>query len=403
MKGTLAVRLLTVMTVALTVSMVAYPEPAFKAAVEGLRIWWEIVFPALLPFFVAAEILMGLGVVHGMGVLLEPLMRPLFNVPGAGSFAMAMGLASGYPLGAVLAGKLRRQQLVNKHEAERLMSFTNTADPLFMSGAVAVGMFGEAGVAGVLMIAHYLASVAVGLLMRFHAPQAPVSPLQTLRRGPLLARALAELHAAREQDGRPFGQLMGEAVTRSVQTLLLIGGFIIMFAAIIRILTLTGVVSLLAYGFTALLGVLGLNSSLSPALCSGLFEITLGTNLAARAPALLRDRLIAASVIIAWSGLSVHAQVASVNHDTDINMRPYVTARLLHGIIAGLFTGLFLGPLQALTHLWSVPALAAPAHPTWGAVLALSAQRCLGAIVLLPCLGLLVSLPRLHLNKGRRP
>ena len=39
-----------------------------------------------------------MGVVHFLGVLLEPLMRPLFNVPGVGAFALSMGLAAGYPM-----------------------------------------------------------------------------------------------------------------------------------------------------------------------------------------------------------------------------------------------------------------------------------------------------------------
>ena len=94
----------------------------------------------LLPFFVFSHVLIGLGVVHFLGVLLEPIMRPLFNVPGTGSFVLAMGLASGFPLGAVLTNKLRQDRLCSKVEAERLLSFTNTADPLFMFGAVAVGM-----------------------------------------------------------------------------------------------------------------------------------------------------------------------------------------------------------------------------------------------------------------------
>jgi hypothetical protein len=85
------------LAVLLTISMIIYPKEAFEAAVNGLAIWWNIVFPALLPFFVFSQVLIGLGVVHFLGVLLEPIMRPLFNVPGTGSFVLAMGLASGFP------------------------------------------------------------------------------------------------------------------------------------------------------------------------------------------------------------------------------------------------------------------------------------------------------------------
>ncbi len=104
----------------------------------------------------------GLGVVHFMGVLLEPFMRPLFNVPGAGSFVLAMGLASGYPIGAVLTAKLRKQNLCTQTEAERLVSFTNTADPLFMIGAVGVGMFGLVEAGNIITVTHYIAALLTG-------------------------------------------------------------------------------------------------------------------------------------------------------------------------------------------------------------------------------------------------
>ncbi|MDU2065610.1 MAG: hypothetical protein E6713_12350 [Sporomusaceae bacterium] len=71
----------------MTLAMVVYPKEAFESAVMGLNLWWNVVFPALLPFFVLSEILMGFGIVHFIGVLLEPLMRPLFNVPGVGALA----------------------------------------------------------------------------------------------------------------------------------------------------------------------------------------------------------------------------------------------------------------------------------------------------------------------------
>src|SRR5690554_2313919 len=149
--------------VILTVLVVVYSEQAFEGALEGLKIWWTVVFPSLLPFFIIAEILMGLGVVHFLGALLEPLMRPVFKVPGVGAFAMAMGLASGYPIGAKITGNLRRKKLCSKTEGERLVSFCNTADPLFMIGAVAVGMFHRADLGIILAVAHYISTLIVGI------------------------------------------------------------------------------------------------------------------------------------------------------------------------------------------------------------------------------------------------
>ena len=63
--------------------------------------------------------MLGMGVVHFIGVLLEPLMRPLFNVPGVGAFALSMGLAAGYPMDAVITGKFRRSRMCTRVEGER--------------------------------------------------------------------------------------------------------------------------------------------------------------------------------------------------------------------------------------------------------------------------------------------
>src|SRR5690606_18600866 len=71
-KSRLSVYLPAAIAVTLTVSMIFFPEEAYSAAVKGVDVWWNIVFPALLPFFIGSEILMGLGVVHFLGVLLEP-------------------------------------------------------------------------------------------------------------------------------------------------------------------------------------------------------------------------------------------------------------------------------------------------------------------------------------------
>ena len=144
---------------------------------------------------------MGLGVVHFVGALLEPIMRPVFRIPGVGAFAVAMGLAGGYPIGARITGELHRKGLCNLVESERLLAFANTADPLFIVGAVAVGMFGMPELGAALVAAHYLGAVVVGLGMRFYGRHEPDSPPQIKKNTQdswgYFGRALNELDRAR--------------------------------------------------------------------------------------------------------------------------------------------------------------------------------------------------------------
>ena len=360
----------------IAVSMILFPEPSFKAAERGLAIWWEVVLPALLPFFIAAELLMEIGIVHFVGVLMEPLMRPLFNVPGTGAFALAMGIASGYPLGAALSARLKTDDLATKTEAERLMCFCNTSDPLFMTGAVAVGMFKRTDVAGVIMLAHYLSALTVGLTLRFwrvHNKQSV--PAKHTETGSMMKRGFEAMKRAQRESGKKFGEMMGGAVKRSLDTLLLVLGFIVLFSVIFEILTLAGAVGYFSRIVAKILPERLLPKTLHQSIVSGLFEITIGTSLASQAIAPLISKVAVCSGIIAWSGLSVHAQVAAVIQSAGLSIWPYSASRLLQSVLAGTYTFLLMRLNQ---HKWVLPAFE-PAYETisWFHTLGISTKTCL--------------------------
>ena len=382
--------------IAVTAMIVAFPKDSFEASLDGLRVWWEIVFPALLPFFVAAEVLMGLGVVHMLGVLLEPLMRPLFNVPGAGAFALAMGLASGYPMGAKITAELRSRRMCSQIEAERLLSITNTADPLFMTGAVAVGMLGDPRLGIVIVLSHYAASILLGLIIRFYGGNEQEQvPYKQPARTSLLRRAADALVSARESDGRPIGQLLGDAVRDSVTTLLLVGGFIIVFSVMTRVLSAVGVTHLIATPLSVALRPFGVDPSILDALVEGFFEITIGCEEASRATTPLETKLIAISAIIGWSGLSVCGQVASIVHETGIRLRSYVSSRIIHAALAACICALLLRPGLSPLPAAEVPvsALSLMSRPSALNTLVGSTRLLLGVSAFTAVTALFVSLP----------
>lgn len=326
-------------------SLIAFPQQAFDASIRGLTMWWEIVFPSLLPFFIISEMLIGFGVVTFIGVLLEPFMRPLFRVPGVGGFVWAMGMASGYPSGAKLTARLRIEGQLSKIEAERLVSFTNSSNPLFIFGAVSVGFFHNPKLGVILALSHYAGNLCVGLLMRWHGSTSGDNSISK-RSSMSIKEALRALHRTRLKEKRPFGKLLGDAVISSIQTLLMIGGFIILFSVLNKLLYHMNITGFLADGLKSLLLILGLPEKLSIPFISGLFEITLGSQMTSQvAEASLMQQAIITSFILAFSGFSVQAQVASILAETDIRFLPFFTARLVHGCLAGIFTMLIWKPI----------------------------------------------------------
>ncbi|MFS0879863.1 sporulation integral membrane protein YlbJ [Bacillus sp. 7586-K] len=361
----------------LTIAIIMNPKESLEASSRGLSIWWEVVFPSLLPFFIASELLIGFGVVKFIGVLLEPLMRPIFRVPGVGGFVWAMGMASGNPAGAKLTARIRQEKQISKIEAERLVSFTSSSNPLFIFGAVAVGFFHDASLGILLAAAHYLGNLCVGLTMRFYGGREASSQRGKRKIFPPLKEALRELHKTRIKESRPIGKMLGDAVITSIQTLLMIGGFIILFSVFNKILSIIHLTDLFAQIISGGLALLQITKDLSIPLITGIFEITLGNQFVSDTSASLLDKMMIASFILAFGGLSVQAQVASILAETDIRFQPFFLARILHGIYSSIIVFLLFKPLytdlqssnQAVLPVFSIIQTPDWAEKYWNALL----------------------------------
>nr|WP_041808984.1 sporulation integral membrane protein YlbJ [Evansella cellulosilytica] len=323
----------------LAISFMIFPKEAYDASIRGLTMWWDVVFPSLLPFFIMSEFLIRFGVVSFIGALFEPIMRPLFRVPGSGGFVWAMGLASGFPAGAKLTARLRQKGEITAIEGERLVSFSNASNPLFIFGAIAVGFFHNPALGVVLAAAHYGGNLIVGLTMRYYGNDIERENLNRSRakKNFSLSYAIKSMHQERLKDNRPFGKMMGDAVQSAIQTLLMIGGFIILFSVLTRILEIINISLILSLIITIVLGILQMPGELSPGIIQGIFEITLGSQLVSETvQTTLLQQAVVVSFILAFNGLSVQAQVASILADTDIRFKPFFLARCLHGFISAL-------------------------------------------------------------------
>lgn len=331
-------------TIFIAFSLILFPDQALEASIRGLSMWWDVVFPSLLPFFITAELLLAFGVVRFLGVLFEPIMRPLFNVPGAGSFAWLMGMASGYPTGAKIAVKLREENQISRIEAERLVSFTNASSPLFIFGAVSVGFFHDVQLGVLLAISHYLGNTLVGICMGFYKKRESFTI--TSQKSVSIKNAFRQMHRARLNDRRPFGQILGDAVINSIQTLVMVGGFIILFSVLIKLFYLTHITGNLSLIFKYIFSVFSIPIDFALPFLSGFFEITTGIQLISH---LSSDSFLAAivltSFILGFNGFSVQAQVGSIISHTDIRFYPYFISRILHGLLASLLTLLLYRPL----------------------------------------------------------
>ena len=299
---------------------------------EALALCARSVVPSLFPFLVASSALLALGFGELAAPWLAGLMEPLFRVPGAGSAALVLGLVGGYPIGAKTAADLYRENLVSREEAERLLAFCNNSGPAFIFGVVGAGIFGSGALGLLLYLVHMAASLLVGLLFRFYRPV----------EGPRSGR----LQGVQFQTAS-FPTAFTHSVTGALASTLNICAFVLFFTVIIRMLSLTGVLTGLARLLSLLFGPLGFDQSWARRLLTGVLEVSSGVS--SLTGGSLSGRLSMAAFMLGWAGLSVHCQVLAFLGDSGLSMRTYLVGKLLHGGLSAALLGLLvpLLPLEA--------------------------------------------------------
>lgn len=229
---------LAIVFLCFTFGLLIFSKTNLPAVKSGLALWANSVVPSLFPFFVATELLMHTNIISQLGTSLNRYMKPIFNVRGEGAFAFIMGIISGYPVGAKIASNFRKNNICSKEECERLLSFTNNSGPLFIIGSVGILMFKNTTIGVLLFITHILACITVGVIFRFWKRNKTSSDLKN--------SSSFEQKRNNYATFSNLGEVLAESITSSISTILLIGGFVVIFSSIISILNASGLLKLFA-------------------------------------------------------------------------------------------------------------------------------------------------------------
>lgn len=303
------------------------PTKAIGASKTGLLLWFNTVLPSLLPFIIGANILTASGSVYFFETLFRPIMKPLFNLPGCCAFPWIMGLISGYPMGAKIAGDLYDTGQITKIELQRLLSFCNNSGPFFVIGAVGVGMLGNEKLGYNLLLIHIFSSVLVGILFRFYKPEAKGSQTP---------------HISPFKPAHSIGEALGQSVTNAMDVMVQVGGYIIMFCVIGTLLEDAAFITLLGKGMVFIFKPLGMTQNLAQSWLLGLIEVSNGASMVAASRSLPSLKLPIISFILGWGGFSVHAQSLGFIKKNAIKTPLYLGSKVLHGVIAFILTLIFL-------------------------------------------------------------
>ena len=317
-----------------TISILIFSNSNLTAVKSGISLWATSVVPSLFPFFVATELLMHTNVIYLIGNLLNRFMKPLFNVRGEGAFAFIMGIISGYPIGAKIATNFRKENICTKEECERLLSFTNNSGPLFIIGSVGILLYRNTMIGLLLFITHLLASLSVGFVFRFWKKDSSDNNILSSN---------AYMHQKNRATFSNLGEILSESIVSSIKSILVIGGFVVIFSSIISILNASGITHIVEMLLSPFFDWIHIDTSFIGPIFTGFFEITNGistiSNIACKK---LSINIIITAFLLGFGGISVLLQVLSITSKSDLSIKPYIYGKVLQGILAALYVYFFM-------------------------------------------------------------
>ncbi|MFC4598865.1 nucleoside recognition domain-containing protein [Cohnella hongkongensis] len=298
------------------------PGEAFRASLTGLQIWWQNVFPGLLPPIMLAELLAASGLLHGLATLAEPLTRGLFRLPGAAGWAIAFGWSAGIPAGAKEAARLRENGMIRNEDVDTVLLVSHVPNPFLIVLVIGFGFLHSPSLGWAIALGLWLSAILSGIVwsrtIRSRGPRVPVLPVTQPRA--LLVRALRAAADARREDGRPLGKLLADSVTGAVGTLMTVGGLMMMSAVVVRLL------QLFLPGSDLWLQI------------PGLYELHLGAYESSRSALFASEPAQACALLaaaLAWSGWSGLLQArAAFGLSQPFPWLKVISSRLLHSAAA---------------------------------------------------------------------
>lgn len=249
-----------------------------------------------------------------------------------------------------------------------MLAFTNNSSPLFIIGTVGISLFGDIKIGIILFITHILSCLSVGLIFGF------ISKLQNNQnynhyrnnlynnnhKNYLLNKLNKKIHTflfktvsfksnkfsnynrSISQTNikiSNLGTILSTSINNAISTILLIGGFIVLFSIIISIINNLNIISYI----DILLSNFHINTKYSSAIFTGLIELTNGINLISSInEKKLSIQIIITSFLLGCAGLSIFLQIFSIASVNNLSMKPYFLGKLLQGCLAALYTYIIL-------------------------------------------------------------
>ncbi len=291
-------------------------------ATTGLKLWFEKMIPALLPFMILSGIMVRMELTEKIAMLIYPLVHPLYGVSKNVCYCMLMGFLCGFPMGAKVVADLYGRNRLTRREATYLLAFCNNIGPVyFLSFALPMLQIAEPGA---YLFGMYGIPLLYGLLLRYTCYR-DIAPIDNITQSKRLMRKnhidqstliCCEQDSHNIKNSEKLLAALDDSIHSSLQSILMLGGYMILF----------NLLNLIPH----------LLSNAPNPMISPLLEITGGLQL-------LQNSLpLYSLIVLSFGGLSCLAQTYSCISNTDLELGNYIKHKcILTGLTALYYFCLF--------------------------------------------------------------
>ena len=302
----------------LIVLFTANINTCIPAALDGCILWYKAILPTTFPFVIICNLLISYNGIDLYSRILGPVICKPLGLSKNCSFPIVASMLCGYPLGAKYCADVYTMDYIKKDEYERLLNIASNVGPLFLVGSVGAALLNNVSLGYIMLISSYLSCFVIGLITKKKKDVHQENHLPSLK-----------------NTTSNFGTAIKIAVSNAINTVLAIGGFIVIFSVIISLIKKSQYIS---YIFDNLEHLINSASGALYGIFLGSIEITNGCNMVSNLSISIPLKVSIISFLCSFSGLAIIAQVSSFVSETNIHYSKYIFFKLIQGILSFFIT-----------------------------------------------------------------
>jgi len=297
---------LSIFVLYVIINMIIFPSLYIKQAFNGITAWAFNVLPSVLPFMFFTKVLTFLGSMTGISKIFRQPCKKLYKTHEVSSFVFFTSVISGYPVGAKMTSELYNLGVITRADAFKMTSFCSTSGPMFIIGAVGIGMLKNATYGYIIFICHILGALLNGFLYRN-----------------LKVKELDGIRTSNDKTNKDLD--ISSIVLDSALSIISVGAIIAIFFVII----------------TSLSPIFNLFPSQASSVLKGIIEITKGC-IDVSLTFGNKWSILPTTFIISFGGLSTMMQSLSMLNSIKIPFYLILLQKLTHGILSSVLALIFI-------------------------------------------------------------